>query len=427
MSVGPIYGAPLVGDGTLSCSSVGEMLSEVFFDCNRPWVKDYLFKPDPQVQAALLTSPHGLERSLAFTQRTASDPDIVPAEFSFDKFMVGLVVPAGLKEGLGTAVMVESHSPGDGLMNRADRVLQVVSDARAGSVLAVSVDDTRKIVEVWYNKTERFFMMGTFQEKQFREAIKHDAVDFFGLQKAMMFSLTGSRECECDSTRTAPPVHTVLAKNGDTGTAMDGCGMLFPNRSRIAVGDWYSKNMLAFYDGADGNVLFSTMSASITSRNFGCVYGAVDEMKRFAVRDRLGRAKLSIPMNVNMNIPWEEGLDFLNELLDTAAAAPRRDSFGSRDGRNDSNSHSTTTILPAISMSTTISKVRRVRIAPASTSTTTPSPKDGGRELSYAEKADLEYAAKMERKRERNRLAAKKSNAKKRAAREKRREKEGLG
>lgn len=406
MSVGPIYGAPL-GDGPTSCSTVGEMLSEVFYDLNRVWTKDYLFKPDPQVQAAILTSPHRLERSLAFTQRTVSDPDTVPAEHAFDKFMVGLVVPSGSQEGLGTAVMVESHSLSGGFMNRADRVLQVLSDKRAGSVLAVSVDDARNVVEVWYNKTERFFMAATFQEKPFLDAIKPDTVDFVRLQNAMTFSLTGCRESSGPRT---PPLNLVLPKN--CGATMEALGMLFPGRHRIAVGDWYSKNTLAFYDGSNGSVLFSTKSSSIMSRNFGCAYGAVEEMKRFAVRDRLGRMKVSIPMKVS----WEEGFDFLNELLDTAAAAPHCAT---------SSDHSDTNVLPAVPTSMSIAKLRRVRIAPAPTKTSTSPTNAESKELSYAEKADLEYQAKMERKRERNRLAAKRSNDKKRAARQKR--VEGLG
>jgi len=415
MSLGPTYGAPLgaIPQGVESFSSVREMLSEVFFDLNRAWVKEFLFKPDPQVQAAVLTTPSNLERSLAFTQRVVSDPDTVPAEHAFEKFMVGLVVPAGEKEGLGTAVMVESHSTCDGFMKRTDRVMQVVSDARAGSVLAVSVDETRNIAEVWYNKSDNFFMMASFHEHQFRKAIS-DAVDFDGLQKAIISSLTGTRE---SSGSRAPPPDNMLLMNESN---LDASGILFPGRRRIAVGNWYAKNMLAFYDGVRGDVVFSTMSASVISRNFGCAYGAVEEMKRFAVCDRLGRLKVNIPVNMNVDISWDEGFEFLNELLDTATAHTQH--YGS------GNSNNLRHVPRAISISSSISKVQRTRIAPAPSPTRISagqySTKDKT-ELSYAQQADLEYAKKMQRKRERNRLAAKKSNDKKRAARQQRRE--GLG
>lgn len=86
------------------------MLSEAFINVHREWVQDFLFRPDPKVQAQLLTSPRNFDHSMGFIMRGYCDPETMPPGAAFDKLLVALIVPADVAEGLVAKIMVESHT-----------------------------------------------------------------------------------------------------------------------------------------------------------------------------------------------------------------------------------------------------------------------------------------------------------------------------
>ena len=97
--------------------------------------------------------------------------------------MVGLAIPERRFEGLGMGIMVQSQPKPSGMSPRTDRIFQVISDPRLGAVLSVSIDEAHGLVEVWYMRAkDGTFMLGTFRETDLRAAIRHDAIDWNGVE-----------------------------------------------------------------------------------------------------------------------------------------------------------------------------------------------------------------------------------------------------
>lgn len=387
--MGPVYGAPYGAfpQGT-TWRSIREMLSEVFSNIHHEWVQDFLFRPDPKVQAQLLTSPDNLENSSAFTQRIYSDPGTVPPNAAFEKLMVAVLVPAYDSGDLVAKVMVESHTSSELLIRRTDRVLQAIGDKRTRCNLTVSIDETAGTVEVWYNGAGGggMFMMAEFRENELRKALSPGYVDIDAVERALIKTLIG----------TEPPMESTQVKITDCGQ-VGVVGQTFPAQTNVTSGDWYSRSMLGVYS-ASGTLVFSTPYSLIMSRGYGVAAHAFKQMMEWGVRDRLVRLKISVPFEIPCTYAHQ----------------------GSPTMDQQSHGSSSSTDIKSIGRHMGTSKKRiGLQLAPA--------PRDQqaenaltGAPLTFAQKADLEYEAKMERKRQRNRIAAAKSNAKKSAERKKR-------
>lgn len=411
MSVGPVYGCS-TRRIAVGWSDIRELLQDVFVDMHRAWVQDYLLQSDYQTQAELLTTRGRQGRSIAITQRIQSDARCVSPENAVDKFSVSLVVPHRIKDGLATALMIESNASASGFVRRTDRAVRSVVNTSSCSVLFVSVDNQHGLVEILYDNSqpgrERRNVLASFVEANFRAAVQPGVVDFSALQRSLRLMYAGVT----DGARCGIPL--LHAPNLQNVTM---CGPAFPRRGELGAGDYYQHGVFSVH--VEGVPVFSTNSPVYGSRNIGAHTGAVDALIDWGVRDALTHLS-PVPQAPISQLDVDTG-----ELLSISEQSMQQGVLCV-----DSYANSQTLLVPdnrprqvdplrlrASSLKPTTVQPRRPRVllAPASV---TQSSTNG--EPTFAQKKDAEYRAKQELKKRRNRLAAARSNAKKSAERKKR-------
>ncbi len=395
-----LFGVPLVTcPQSLRWSNIREVLYDVFAVMHRGWVQDYLLCADPLEDLRVLTSTERLARALSCTVRMQADGMRIPALRAATIYVVELNVPVLTLNDVAVGLTVASSAPehgGEQIMAVTDYMSHFATNVRTADTIYVAFKDKERLVQVmFYNMIngKRAQGMLYFHIDGFKDAFVRgtNTVDFDKLERALVSSVVGEIDTQY------PLAAALLA--GEPNNAVR--GELYPrNQTRhIVIGDYYSRNVFARY--ANGAPLFCTPLFLLSSRTAGTCFGTVDQLTSWAVTERLSSIPpvLQAPIATSQTPP---------KALDNDESS---DPFETRIGASSAgNLANVETVAQP--------KIQAVRIAPApQASVLLRSDEGGSRKLTYAEEADARRREKMEKRKIQKRLAAARSNAKRRSQR----------
>lgn len=360
--------------------TVRDVLHEIFADVHRGWVQDFLLHFSAVAELQILTNPGLHSRTIPATFRACVDPGMSPSSAGTESLAVSLYALSYNVDELIAGISVESVAPvGDSknFFPISDYVNRFVLNRRTGSNFELTLEKKLKIAQImWFtnNRGRKLQAILHFNLLKFESCFQLGTgkygIDFQLLEQALVSSVVGEIDTSQPSITTLP---------GILGNTLQNDYLCLELRRFFIFGDYYSQNVGTAY--LNGQPKRRSPFFLYSSRVDGTSTAAMEKLSQWAITDRICNIqpiiKVAPPLRQQVlsegTLEFDNGVEWSTEQV-------------------------------------SIENTRRVvEIAP------NPTRKEYGRVLSFAEKMDAQNREKILQRKIKNRQAAARSYARKRA------------